>query len=113
MKTRLAMGLSWLLGACGDSSAGAVAEISEQTCRAGSGEVQTGACPAGTSPISAEVAGPALCCTPTGFVTLEQCKAMGGRPLADPGDGSLDRCPSHSAKIAHVTGYIEGGLCCD
>lgn len=94
-------------------SKGAVAQISEETCRAGSGEVRAGDCRDGTSSIRAEVLGPALCCTATGFVTPEQCHATGGRALADPGDGSLTRCPADSAKIAYITGYIEGGLCCD
>jgi hypothetical protein len=114
MRIWFAMGLSGLLGACGDSgSIGAVAQISEETCRAGSGEVRADDCRDGTSPISAEVPGPALCCTAMGFVTPEQCNAMGGRALADPGDGSLKRCPADSAKIADVSGFIEGGLCCD
>jgi hypothetical protein len=76
------------------------------------GEVRADACGAGQKPIRAGVSDTKLCCTSTGFVTAEECDAMGGQALADPGDGSLKHCPGDGALIAAVEGFIEGGLCC-
>jgi hypothetical protein len=47
-------------------------------------------------------------------LTSEECVARGGRPIADPGDGSTHRdgCPWGDVKIASLDVGIEGGICC-
>lgn len=57
----------------------------------------------------------ALLNPPRQTYTPAQCSAIGGVALTDPGDGSLLRagCPARTQLLGNVSGYIEGGLCCE
>lgn len=56
----------------------------------------------------------ALACGDTEPLTLDQCRALGGQPVLDPGDGSVheEGCPDGQARLGPLDFGIEGGLCC-
>ena len=56
-------------------------------------------------------AAPAALCGPLSC-TFDECRALGGEPLADPGDGSLRQCPQGRRSIGRLTDTYEGGFCC-
>lgn len=47
-------------------------------------------------------------------LSVEECERLGGRLVADPGDGSTSRegCPEGEARLGEVEFGIEGGICC-
>ena len=47
-------------------------------------------------------------------LTVDECEAAGGKPHADPGDGSSFRngCPGSQEMIGTLKLGIEGGICC-
>ena len=85
------------------------------TADPGDGSLLRAGCPTGSTNlgmVSGFIEG-GLCCAPAP-VSIPQCRAMGGEPLSDPGDGSLLRagCPDQRRMVARMADFDEGGLCC-
>jgi hypothetical protein len=110
----LAAGLLWALlfsGCGGDDEGGDFTPITEAMCAAGGGQVELERCSMSRSPLPPRVMSGGLCCV-SGPLSAEQCAAVGGRAISDPGDGSLKGCPKGSGLIAGISNFIEGGFCC-
>jgi hypothetical protein len=101
---------SSLFSGCGGDDEEKFTPITDAMCVAGGGEVEPERCSMNRSALPPRVVGGGLCCV-SGLLTDEQCAAVGGNALNDPGNGSLKGCPSGSRLIAAIANF-EGGFCC-
>jgi hypothetical protein len=107
----LLLASSLFSGCGGDDEEKDFTPITDAMCAAGGGEVELETCSMNRSPLPPRVMGGGLCCV-SGPLTAEECAAVGGHALSDPGNGSLKGCPSGSMLIAGIADFVEGGFCC-
>src|SRR4051812_34680837 len=82
-------------GCGGDDDENDFTPITEAMCTAGGGTLELERCSMNRSPLPPRVTGGGLCCV-SGPLRAEECAAVGGNALSDPGNGSLKGCPSGS-----------------
>jgi hypothetical protein len=98
--------------ACNSSDTLSSAECAER----GGQTIERASCPGGRDELGTVETdgGSAVCCKKVPQLDPAECRALGGEPIGDPGDGSTHRngCPSGETMLGTLDFGIEGGICC-